>query len=182
MRPTVAVLVLAALVGSLPAAEPDVRKTIGGGLKFLAEEAVAWQAERKCSSCHHIPMTIWALNEAKRRGYVVDDKAVATTGRTPCPSCFRAGALPRARSSGPPTTLANTRRSGAWESGISWPPCTGTWESTPNAVRSAAPTAGRSRCFNRAEAQSANSRQPGEPQVPERTNEQMIKNRPTGTQ
>ena len=77
MRLSVAVLVLAAMAQTLHAAEPGARKTIDGGLKFLAEEAAAWKAERKCSSCHHAPMAIWTLNEAKRRGYTVDDKAVA---------------------------------------------------------------------------------------------------------
>ena len=51
---------------SLPAAEPDARKTIDGGLKFLAEEAVAWKAERKVfvvPSRSHGDLT---LNEAKR--------------------------------------------------------------------------------------------------------------------
>src|SRR5437762_3011454 len=56
MRRAVAVIVLAALAQPLSAAEPDARKVIDGGLKFLAESAVAWKADRKCSSCHHIPM------------------------------------------------------------------------------------------------------------------------------
>ena len=77
MRLAVAVLVLAALAQPLSAAEPDVRKVINGGLKFLADDAVAWKADRNCSSCHHIPMAIWTLNEAQRRGYAVDDKAAA---------------------------------------------------------------------------------------------------------
>src|SRR5262249_18018623 len=77
MRRFLAGLVLVALAPALPAAEPDARKAIDNGLKFLTEEAVAWKAERKCSSCHHVPMTIWALNEAKGRGYAVDEKALA---------------------------------------------------------------------------------------------------------
>ena len=41
MRRSAALLILAGLAHSLPAAEPDARKAIQGGLKFLAEEAVA---------------------------------------------------------------------------------------------------------------------------------------------
>src|SRR5262245_14893437 len=77
MRLLVSVFLLAAFTGAMPAAEPDTRKAIDSGLKFLAEDTVAWKSERKCSSCHHIPMTIWALNEAKRDGYAVDEKALA---------------------------------------------------------------------------------------------------------
>jgi hypothetical protein len=77
MRLPIAVFVVAVLVNALPAAEPGVRKTIDQGLKFIAEDAVAWKTERKCASCHHIPMAIWTLNEAKRRGYAAADKAVA---------------------------------------------------------------------------------------------------------
>jgi hypothetical protein len=61
------------------AADPprDARPAIEAGLQFLADEAVSWKAERKCASCHHVPMTLWALGEAKARGYPVADKAVA---------------------------------------------------------------------------------------------------------
>src|SRR5207247_439597 len=76
MRLQVAVLVLAAQVQPPFGGEPDARKTIDRGLKFVAEDAVAWKAERKCASCHHIPLAIWTLNEAQRHGYAVDDKAL----------------------------------------------------------------------------------------------------------
>jgi hypothetical protein len=77
MRLPLTFLALTALTQAVPADEKDTRKTIDGGLKFLADEAVAWKADRKCASCHHIPMAIWTLNEGKQRGYAVDDKALA---------------------------------------------------------------------------------------------------------
>src|SRR5262245_8397532 len=77
MHLPIALLVLAGSTPIVTAAEPDALKAIDRGLKFLAEDAVTWKAERKCASCHHIPMAIWALNEAKGRGYAVDDKARA---------------------------------------------------------------------------------------------------------
>lgn len=75
MRLLVAFLIFAALAQPLPAAELDARKAIDAGLAFLAEDATNWKEDRKCASCHHIPMVIWTLNEAKQRGYAVDDKA-----------------------------------------------------------------------------------------------------------
>jgi hypothetical protein len=72
-----AFVVLVALAHAAQAGEPDARGAIDRGLKFLAEDAVAWKADRKCSSCHHAPMAIWTLNEAKRGGYAVEDKALA---------------------------------------------------------------------------------------------------------
>src|SRR5262245_58082161 len=56
---------------------PDVRETVQKGLAFLAAEATDWKPARKCASCHHVPMGIWSLSEAKKRGYSVDEKAVA---------------------------------------------------------------------------------------------------------
>jgi hypothetical protein len=75
MRVPVALLLLTGVVQASAAAEPNARKTIDEGLKFLAEDAVAWKEDRKCASCHHIPMAIWTLNEARQRGYTIDDKA-----------------------------------------------------------------------------------------------------------
>jgi len=53
-----------------------VKASIDKGLAFLAKDSLTWKTERKCSSCHQIPMALWSLNEAKKLGYAVDDKAV----------------------------------------------------------------------------------------------------------
>jgi squalene-hopene/tetraprenyl-beta-curcumene cyclase len=47
------------------------RKAIERGLAFLETDAAEWRKERKCSSCHHGTMTVWALSEAKSQGYPV---------------------------------------------------------------------------------------------------------------
>lgn len=52
------------------APEPG-RKAVERGLDFLQKDAVKWREDRKCSTCHHGTMTVWALSEAKRQGYVV---------------------------------------------------------------------------------------------------------------
>jgi squalene-hopene cyclase-like protein len=44
---------------------------------FLVQDAVKWRTERKCATCHHGTMTVWALNEAKAQGYNVDAQALA---------------------------------------------------------------------------------------------------------
>lgn len=31
------------------------------GLKFVADEGLAWKQDRKCTSCHQIPFMIWSL-------------------------------------------------------------------------------------------------------------------------
>jgi hypothetical protein len=64
-----------------PAAEalpgPDkVQETVKRSVGYLEKEGLAWKAERKCASCHHVPYMIWALNEARFKGYPVNEKAL----------------------------------------------------------------------------------------------------------
>jgi hypothetical protein len=47
------------------------------GLAFLVKDATQWKKERKCASCHHGTMTVWALSEAKSRGYAVSGETLA---------------------------------------------------------------------------------------------------------
>src|SRR5262245_51362131 len=77
MRLPATALALVALTPAARPAEPDARKAIDDGLRFLAKDALAWKADRACASCHHAPMALWALNEAKARGYAADEKAAA---------------------------------------------------------------------------------------------------------
>src|SRR5687767_1836994 len=56
---------------------PDVKGAIHRGLTFLAKDNLTWKEKKKCAECHHAPFTIWALNEGKKRGYPVDEKALA---------------------------------------------------------------------------------------------------------
>lgn len=62
-------------VAILPAADPapaNVRKSAEKGLAYLVESSAAWRTDRKCVTCHQVPFTVWALNEAKARGLEVD--------------------------------------------------------------------------------------------------------------
>jgi hypothetical protein len=66
---TLAAFSLAADSG-VPATRPDdpVQQAAERGLDFLAQKGTAWQEQRKCSSCHHLPMVFWSHHEARRKG------------------------------------------------------------------------------------------------------------------
>lgn len=48
-------------------------KAVERGLAFLQADAAKWRKERSCATCHHGTMTVWALSEARSRGYPVDE-------------------------------------------------------------------------------------------------------------
>jgi hypothetical protein len=79
MRRLSAIVTLILLPMGAAAADPapDVEETINRGLTFLAKDNLAWKEKRQCAECHHAPFTLWALNEAKKQGYRVDEKALA---------------------------------------------------------------------------------------------------------
>jgi squalene-hopene/tetraprenyl-beta-curcumene cyclase len=79
MRHLSAIVTLAVLPFGALAADPapNVKKMIDRGLAFLTEDGLAWKDTRRCASCHHAPFTVWALSEAKKQGYAVDEKALA---------------------------------------------------------------------------------------------------------
>lgn len=65
------------LATTLPAADArptvkDVRATIEKGLPFLEKSSATWRTERKCVTCHQVPFTLWALNDARAHGFKVD--------------------------------------------------------------------------------------------------------------
>ncbi len=79
MRRLSAVVLLIVLPLGAAAADPvpSVKETIRRGLSFLAKDNLAWKEKKQCAECHHAPFTIWALNEGKKQGYAVDEKALA---------------------------------------------------------------------------------------------------------
>src|SRR6516225_9894530 len=65
---------------SLPrATAPQVHQTVDRAIGYLQTECAAWLRTRKCAACHHVPMPLWALGEAGRQGYAIDQKFVADT-------------------------------------------------------------------------------------------------------
>jgi len=61
------------------ATTPQVQQTVDRAIQYLQSESAAWLNARKCAACHHVPMPLWALGEADRRGYAIDKKFVADT-------------------------------------------------------------------------------------------------------
>jgi Squalene-hopene cyclase C-terminal domain len=55
----------------------QARKSGERGLAFLQTDAEKWRKERKCATCHHGTMTVWAFSEAKSQGYAVKAEAAA---------------------------------------------------------------------------------------------------------
>jgi hypothetical protein len=58
-----------------------IRSAVEHGLAFLEADATKWRKERKCSTCHHGTMTVWALGEAKSRGYAVNVNTLADAAK-----------------------------------------------------------------------------------------------------
>ncbi len=67
---------LALGVPPAPAGEP-LRVALEKSLGYLAEGGKDWMDDNNCASCHHAPMTIWSFYHAKRRGFRVDEDALA---------------------------------------------------------------------------------------------------------
>jgi hypothetical protein len=79
MRRLSAIVALTVLPIGAAAADPvpGVKETIDRGLTFLTKDSLAWKEAKQCTECHHAPFTVWALGEAKKQGYKVDEKALA---------------------------------------------------------------------------------------------------------
>jgi hypothetical protein len=56
---------------------PAPAKAVESGLDFLVKDAALWRKDRQCATCHHGTLTVWALTEAKSRGYAVDKEVAA---------------------------------------------------------------------------------------------------------
>ena len=70
----------AAIPVAIPAATlKQIQNTVDRAIGYLQTESAAWLNTRKCAACHHLPMPLWALGEAKRQGYAIDEKFVADT-------------------------------------------------------------------------------------------------------
>jgi squalene-hopene/tetraprenyl-beta-curcumene cyclase len=60
---------------SPPAAE--VRQTVERSLVYLEKEGVTWIENRKCTSCHQIPIMVWSHLEARRQGLKLNEAGLA---------------------------------------------------------------------------------------------------------
>jgi hypothetical protein len=64
---------------SAPATRQQVHQSVDRAIGYLQAESANWMKTRKCASCHHASMPLWALNEADRLGYAIDKKYVSET-------------------------------------------------------------------------------------------------------
>lgn len=73
-----ALLVLVPIPDGQPASSSpttqQVRQAIARSVPFLLKGGLDWRDNRKCVTCHQIPMTIWSCNEARSRGIAVDQQ------------------------------------------------------------------------------------------------------------
>ncbi|MBI3408921.1 MAG: terpene cyclase/mutase family protein [Planctomycetes bacterium] len=60
-----------------PPTPEQARKTVERALTFLDKDAVKWRQEKKCATCHHGTMTVWAMSEAKSQGYPIAAETLA---------------------------------------------------------------------------------------------------------
>jgi hypothetical protein len=57
----------------------QVHQAVERAVGYLQTESAAWLKTRHCAACHHVPLPLWALSEAERQGYAIDQKFVAET-------------------------------------------------------------------------------------------------------
>jgi hypothetical protein len=57
----------------------QIHQTVDRSIAYLQAESAAWLSSRGCAACHHVPMPLWALSEARRQGYQIDQKYLANT-------------------------------------------------------------------------------------------------------
>lgn len=54
-----------------------VRDAVSRSLPFLEKEGVAWIKDRRCMTCHHVPLLLWSHRLAQAQGFTVDVKKLA---------------------------------------------------------------------------------------------------------
>src|ERR1051325_7759393 len=68
--------------GGQPTAEPphamEAIHATEKSLIYLEKGGTGWLESQGCAGCHHAPMMIWTLNEARERGRTVNQKAIET--------------------------------------------------------------------------------------------------------
>lgn len=70
-------VVLADEPAQLLPSSPKAIQAVDRALSYLQAESNSWQKTRKCAACHHVPMPLWAMNEAGKQGYSIDKKFVS---------------------------------------------------------------------------------------------------------
>ncbi|MBI3866567.1 MAG: terpene cyclase/mutase family protein [Planctomycetia bacterium] len=80
MRKVLPIVIALAIAAPAVAAEKPADRAgaaVKRGLTFLTRDALDWKAGRGCATCHHAPMMIWTLSEARTLGYRINEEALA---------------------------------------------------------------------------------------------------------
>ena len=51
----------------------QVRQAVERSIPYLQTECSTWLKARICAACHHVSISLWALNDAGQQGYAIDD-------------------------------------------------------------------------------------------------------------
>jgi hypothetical protein len=62
-----------------PETRHQVKLAIDRATRYLQTEGESWLKTRRCAACHHVAMSVWAMREAGRQGYAVDEKFLSDT-------------------------------------------------------------------------------------------------------
>lgn len=54
------------------------RRSVESAVNWLQEKGENWKESRQCASCHHVPLMTWALHEAQRHNFDVDEELLNT--------------------------------------------------------------------------------------------------------
>jgi hypothetical protein len=65
----------APVLPDVPVGASQVRQAVEKSLPFLEKAGLEWETT-KCVSCHHGPWMMWSGYEAKKRGFIVNDKSL----------------------------------------------------------------------------------------------------------
>jgi hypothetical protein len=57
----------------------QIHQVVDRSIAYLQKESAAWLSSRGCAACHHVPMPLWALSEAQRQGFQIDQKYLTNT-------------------------------------------------------------------------------------------------------
>lgn len=64
---------------SVPLAAVQIHQSVDRGIGYLQSESGTWLQTRRCAACHHAGMPLWALSEAQRQGYAVNQAFLSNT-------------------------------------------------------------------------------------------------------
>lgn len=83
-----------ASAADVPAKQSDEPAAIRKGLAYVEAKSLAWLRQRKCASCHHVPLMVWAQRDARQRGFKIDEKGLQEATDHLLAADNRAGIVP----------------------------------------------------------------------------------------